>query len=116
MSKARLVIAAVIIEKRSPSEVAKSYGVARSWVYTLLDRYEAEGEAAFELRSPTGLASRAASAGCPLHGPRRLLRRRESPAPLLRSWRHTSGGPKSGNPGQAPEGTWCLPDENPAEL
>ena len=65
MSKARLVIAAVIIEKRSPSEVAKSYGVARSWVYPLLDRYEAEGEAAFEPRSPTGLASRAASAGVP---------------------------------------------------
>jgi hypothetical protein len=28
----------------------KSYGVARSWVYTLLARYQAEGEAAFEPR------------------------------------------------------------------
>ncbi|MDX6420492.1 MAG: hypothetical protein QOG28_5112, partial [Trebonia sp.] len=51
MSKARLVIAAVTIEKRQVSEVAKSYGVARSWIYTLLDRYQAEGEAAFEPRS-----------------------------------------------------------------
>jgi transposase InsO family protein len=51
MSKARLVITAVIVEKRSVSEVARAYGVARSWVYTLLARYEAEGEAAFEPRS-----------------------------------------------------------------
>jgi hypothetical protein len=41
MSKARLVIAAVTIEKRQVSEVAKSYGVARSWTCTLLDRYQA---------------------------------------------------------------------------
>jgi transposase InsO family protein len=51
MSKARLVITAVTVEKRPVSEVAKSYGVARSWIYTLLDRYQAEGEAAFEPRS-----------------------------------------------------------------
>jgi transposase InsO family protein len=51
MSKARLVITAVIVEKRPVSEVAKSYGVARSWVCTLLARYQAEGEAAFEPRS-----------------------------------------------------------------
>ena len=51
MSKARLVITAVIVEKRPVSEVARSYGVARSWIYTLLARYRAEGEAAFEPRS-----------------------------------------------------------------
>ena len=51
MSKARLVITAVTVEKRPISEVAKSYGAARSWVYTLLARYQAEGEAAFEPRS-----------------------------------------------------------------
>ena len=51
MSKARLVITAVIVEKRPVSEVARSYGVARSWIYTLLARYQAEGEAAFEPRS-----------------------------------------------------------------
>ena len=51
MSKARLVITAMTVEKRPVSEVARSYGVARSWIYTLLARYEAEGEAAFEPRS-----------------------------------------------------------------
>src|ERR1700760_2763507 len=51
MSKARLVIIAVTVEKRSVSEVARTYGVARSWVYTLLARYQAEGEAAFGPRS-----------------------------------------------------------------
>src|SRR6516165_1805963 len=51
MSKARLVITAVIAEKRAVREVAHDYGVARSWVYTLLARYQAEGEAAFEPRS-----------------------------------------------------------------
>jgi transposase InsO family protein len=51
MSKARLVITAVTVEKRPVSEVARSYGVARSWVCALLARYQAEGEAAFEPRS-----------------------------------------------------------------
>jgi transposase len=51
MSKARLVITAVTVEKRPVSAVARSYGVARSWIYTLLARYRADGEAAFEPRS-----------------------------------------------------------------
>jgi transposase InsO family protein len=51
MSKARLVITAITVEKRPVSEVARSYRVARSWIYTLLARYEVEGEAAFEPRS-----------------------------------------------------------------
>ena len=51
MSKARLVITAVIVEKRPVGEVAREYQVARSWVYKLLARYRQEGEAAFEPRS-----------------------------------------------------------------
>jgi transposase InsO family protein len=51
MSKARLVITAVITERRPVREVARDYGVARSWIYALLARYQAEGEAAFEPRS-----------------------------------------------------------------
>jgi transposase InsO family protein len=51
MSKARLVITAVTIEKRSVAEVASSYAVSRSWIYELLARYRAEGDAAFEPRS-----------------------------------------------------------------
>src|SRR6202453_1735462 len=66
MSKARLVITAVTVEKRPVSEVARAYGVARSWVYALLARYQAEGEAAFEPRSrrpktsPTAISDDAA--------------------------------------------------------
>jgi hypothetical protein len=48
MSKARLVITAVTVEKRPVSEVTRSYGVAWSWICALLARYQAEGEAAFE--------------------------------------------------------------------
>ena len=44
MSKARLVITAVVVEGRSPGEVAAAYGVARSWVYELVARYRAEGD------------------------------------------------------------------------
>ena len=61
MSKARLVITAVTVEKRPVSEVARSYGVARSWIYTLLDRYRTDGEAAFEPRSRRPKSSPAAT-------------------------------------------------------
>ena len=44
MSKARLVITAVIIEGRTQAEVAKSYGVSKGWVSKLIARYNAEGE------------------------------------------------------------------------
>ncbi|WP_152231926.1 helix-turn-helix domain-containing protein, partial [Georgenia ruanii] len=42
----RLVIAAVVTQKRPVAEVAATYNVHRSWVYKLLARYRAEGEAA----------------------------------------------------------------------
>jgi transposase InsO family protein len=51
MSKARLVITAVVLEHRQQAEVARSYGVSESWVSKLVARYRAEGEAAFEPRS-----------------------------------------------------------------
>src|SRR3954453_16291795 len=51
MSKARLVITALLVERQTPAGVARRYGVHRSWVYRLKERYEAEGEAAFEPRS-----------------------------------------------------------------
>jgi transposase InsO family protein len=51
VSKARLVITAVVVEGRSAGEVAKTYGVSRSWVYELVARYRAEGDGAFEPRS-----------------------------------------------------------------
>ena len=51
MSKARLVITAITVERRPVAEVVEAYGVSRSWLYELLARHRAEGEAAFEPRS-----------------------------------------------------------------
>jgi transposase InsO family protein len=48
MSLNRLLITAVVIENRPVPEVAATYGVSQSWVYRLLARYRAEGEAVFE--------------------------------------------------------------------
>jgi transposase InsO family protein len=62
MSKARLVITAVVVEGRSQSAVAREYGVSQGWISRLVARYHREGEAAFEPRSrrphtsPTRLA------------------------------------------------------------
>ncbi|MGW2217168.1 IS481 family transposase [Nonomuraea sp. NPDC001684] len=51
MSKARVVITAVVVEGRSQAEVARAYGVSKGWVSKLVARYRAQGEAAFEPRS-----------------------------------------------------------------
>jgi transposase len=51
VSKARLVITAVVIEGRSQAEVARAYGVSKGWVSKLVARYRTEGDAAFEPRS-----------------------------------------------------------------
>jgi transposase InsO family protein len=51
MSKARLVITAVVLEGRSQAEAARTYGVSKGWVSKLIARYRAEGEAAFVARS-----------------------------------------------------------------
>ena len=48
MSKARLIITAVVDEHRTKSEVARAYDVSRYWVQQLVRRYAAEGEAAPE--------------------------------------------------------------------
>ena len=51
MSKAQLVITAVVLEGRSKSEVARDYDLSRYWVQQLVHRYETEGATAFEPRS-----------------------------------------------------------------
>ena len=51
MSKARLVITAVLIEGRSQSQVARDYGVSQSWISSLIARYTLEGDAAYKRRS-----------------------------------------------------------------
>jgi transposase InsO family protein len=63
MSKARLVLTALLVDQQTPAQIAARYGVHRSWIYKLKARYDAEGEAAFEPRSrrpttsPTAIAS-----------------------------------------------------------
>jgi transposase len=62
VSKARLVITAVVEQGLSQSEAARTYRVSQSWISKLVRRYRLEGEAAFEPRSrrphhsPTRLA------------------------------------------------------------
>lgn len=51
MSKARLVITAVLVEGRSQAQVARDYGVSQSWISRLIKRYTLEGDTAFEPRS-----------------------------------------------------------------
>ena len=51
MSKARLIITAVVVEGRSQAAVARDYQVSKSWVSKLVARYRKEGDAAFEPRS-----------------------------------------------------------------
>jgi transposase InsO family protein len=57
VSKARLVITAVVVEGRSQSEVAREYGVSQGWISRLVARYRLEGEDAFEPRSRRPLTS-----------------------------------------------------------
>ena len=78
MSKARLVITAVVIEGRSQSEVAREYGVSQSWISRLVSRYHREGDAAFEPRSRR-----------PHTSPRRLP---QSTVDLIVELRHTLAG------------------------
>lgn len=51
MSKARLIITAVVLEGRTQAEVARTYRVSKGWVSKLVARYRAEGDAAFTPRS-----------------------------------------------------------------
>jgi transposase InsO family protein len=59
----RLVVAAVRVEGRSKSEVAREYGVSRRWVHELVVRYDTEGEAGLEPRSRRPLSSPGRIAG-----------------------------------------------------
>ncbi len=62
MSKARLVITAVVVEGRSQTEVARAFRVSQGWVSKLVARYRAEGEAAYTPRSRRPKTSPAATA------------------------------------------------------
>jgi transposase InsO family protein len=51
VSKARLIITAVVLEGRSQAQVARDYNVSEGWVSKLVARYRVEGETAFQARS-----------------------------------------------------------------
>ena len=51
MTPNRLLITSVVIENRPVAHVAAQYGVSESWLFELLARYKAEGDAAFEPHS-----------------------------------------------------------------
>lgn len=47
---ARYVVDAVVLEGRSPREVARAHGISKSWIYELITRYRAGGYDALEPR------------------------------------------------------------------
>jgi transposase InsO family protein len=51
VSKARLIITAVIVEGRTQAQVARDYQVSPGWVSRLIARYHTDGGAAYEPRS-----------------------------------------------------------------
>ena len=51
MGMAELVVTAVLGQGRSKAEVARTYGVSRRWVITLVARYQAEGPSGLRPRS-----------------------------------------------------------------
>lgn len=48
---ARYVVDAVVVERRSPSQVARESGISKRWIFELLKRFREGGYAALEPRS-----------------------------------------------------------------
>jgi len=51
MGLGRYLVDAVVLEGRSPTELARAHKVSRSWIYELVSRYRAGGYPALEPRS-----------------------------------------------------------------
>jgi transposase InsO family protein len=50
-NRARYIVEAIVLEHRSPSELARTHKVSRSWIYKMLERFEHGGYASLEPRS-----------------------------------------------------------------
>ena len=50
-SLARYIVDAVVVEHRSPTELARDHNISRSWIYCLLQRFREGGYASLEPRS-----------------------------------------------------------------
>lgn len=47
----RYIVDAVVIERRSPTELARQHGISRGWIHQLVKRFNEGGCAAVEPRS-----------------------------------------------------------------
>ena len=47
----RYIVDAVILERRSPTELARDHGITRRWIHKLVKRFKEGGYAALEPRS-----------------------------------------------------------------
>ena len=50
-NRGRYIVEAIVVEHRSPSELARTHKVSRGWIYKLLERFEQGGYASLEPRS-----------------------------------------------------------------
>ena len=50
-SLARYIVDAVVVEHRSPTDLARDHNISRSWIYCLLQRFKEGGYASLEPRS-----------------------------------------------------------------
>src|SRR5438309_2078721 len=50
-NRGRYIVEAIVLEHRSPSELARTHKVSRSWIYKLLERFKQGGYASLEPRS-----------------------------------------------------------------
>src|SRR6266566_3985637 len=50
-NRGRYIVEAVVLEHRSPTELARTHKVSRSWIYKLLERFEQGGYESLEPRS-----------------------------------------------------------------
>ena len=47
----RYIVDAVVLERRSPTELARDHGITRRWIHKLVKRFKEGGYAALEPRS-----------------------------------------------------------------
>jgi len=50
-NRGRYIVEAIVLEHRSPSELARTHKVSRSWIYKMLERFKQGGYASLEPRS-----------------------------------------------------------------
>jgi hypothetical protein len=118
VSKARLVITAVLVEGRSQHEVARAYGVSQGWISRLVARFHREGDAAFEprsrrpRRSPTALPQATVDLICQLR--RDLINQGPDAGPDTIAWHlahHHAISVSTASPGQRCGRNWAIPPD-----